>query len=69
LATVDDADKLITRVAWKYNNGGTLSIQETYATFGAYRLPTRIEIGARFPGYSVDGTVLLTDYREITPAL
>jgi hypothetical protein len=67
-ATINDCDKLITQVAWKYRTGGTLSIQETYATVGGYHLPTTIQIVARFPGYSVDGTVLLTDYREIAPA-
>jgi hypothetical protein len=69
-ATIDDCDKLITQVLWKYHTGATLSMQETYATFGGYRLPANIEIVAHFPGYSVSGTVVLSDYRELaaTPA-
>jgi hypothetical protein len=67
-AAIDDCDKFITQVAWKYHNGATLSIQEKYATVGGYRLPTNIAISARFPGYSVDGAVELNNYREIAPA-
>lgn len=65
---VDDQDGLISRSIWAYRAGGTLTVDETYTTFGIFHLPMAIQISARFPTYSVDGTVVLTNYREIVPA-
>jgi hypothetical protein len=63
LVTVDDASLLITREVWRYGGGGILTFDEHYQTVGTYRLQSTIDITARFPGYSVDGTIHLSGYR------
>jgi hypothetical protein len=60
--TVDDRKALIVRAVWGYTNGSKLSIDETYIGVGAFRLPSRASISARFPQYSVDGTLELSNY-------
>jgi hypothetical protein len=61
--TVDDQAALIVRVVWGYTNGGTLSFDQTYVGVGAFRLLSKSNISARFPQYSVDGTLQLSNYQ------
>lgn len=61
--TVTDATALIARVQWAYSNGGMLSFDQTYTNAGQYRLPAKADIAARFPGYSVDGTLTFANYQ------
>jgi hypothetical protein len=65
--TVDDETALIARSVWSYRTGGSLTVDETYGTFGRFHLPNKIQISARFPSYGADGTVEFTNYREMTP--
>ncbi len=51
---VSDASALIAHAQWAYTNGGSLTFDQTYATIGGFRLPAKANIGARFPGYSVE---------------
>jgi len=60
--TVDDASALITRAHWLYTDGGTLTFDQSYTTVANFQLPSRANIAARFPGYSVDGTLTFTNY-------
>jgi hypothetical protein len=46
-----------------YTNGGTLSFAQAYENVGTYRLPSKATISARFPGYSVDGTLTFSKYQ------
>ena len=64
---VDDSNALIDRATWAYNNGGTLSFAERYEDVGAYHLPGSADIEARFPGYSVDGTITFAAYAPNEP--
>jgi hypothetical protein len=64
---VDDQSALITHAQWSYTNGGDLSFDQTYANVGAYHLPVKALIAARFPGYSVDGTLTFTGYKPNAP--
>jgi hypothetical protein len=59
---VNDRSALVDHAQWLYTNGGTLSFDQTYETVGAFRLPERANIAARFPGYSVDGTITFSGY-------
>jgi hypothetical protein len=61
--TVTDATALIARAQWAYSNGGSLSFDQNYTNVGQYRLPAKTNIAARFPGYSVDGTLTFATYR------
>jgi hypothetical protein len=61
--TVDDRVALIVGAVWSYTNGSKLSFDETYESIGAFRLPLRAKISARFSHYSVDGTLELSDYK------
>ncbi|HEX4013999.1 MAG TPA: hypothetical protein VHX17_08945 [Candidatus Cybelea sp.] len=61
--TITDATALIARAQWTYTNGGTLDFDQTYTTIGQYRLPAKADISARFPGYSVDGTLTFSNYQ------
>ncbi|HEY2476979.1 MAG TPA: hypothetical protein VGI19_19520 [Candidatus Cybelea sp.] len=61
--TIADASPLISRAQWAYTNGGSLSFESTYANVGQYRLPVKTDIAARFPGYSVDGTITFSKYQ------
>lgn len=64
---IDDAAALVARVTWSYSDGGRLSFKQTYETVGAFRLPSQEDISARFPGYSVDGVLRLTNYEPNAP--
>jgi hypothetical protein len=64
---VNDASAMIDRAQWAYNNGGTLTFEETYGTVGAYQLPSAANIAARFPDYSVDGTITFAGYMPNAP--
>ncbi len=61
--SVDDRTPTVVRAVWTYTDGGQLSVGQTYKTDGAFRLPAVERISARFPGYSVDGTLRLSHYR------
>ncbi len=64
---VGDQAGLIDRAQWAYNNGGTLTFEETYTGVGTYQLPAAANIAARFPGYSVDGTITFANYVPNAP--
>ncbi len=61
--TIDDRSTLLSKAQWNYTNGGTLNFGQTYANVGTYRLPSKATIAARFPGYSVDGTLTFSNYQ------
>lgn len=61
--TVDDDTALVTSAVWRYGNGGRLTFTQQFQTIGTYRLPSTINIAARFPGYAIDGVVQLSGYR------
>jgi hypothetical protein len=61
--TITDATALIARAQWAYSNGGALSFDQNYSSVGQYRLPAKANIAARFPGYSVDGTLTFANYQ------
>lgn len=61
--TVNDASALVSRAQWFYNNGGKLSFTQTYTNVGEFRLPIKTDIAARFPDYSVDGTISFANYK------
>ena len=64
---VNDQNAMIDRAQWTYNNGGTLTFEETYEDIGTYHLPSAANIAARFPGYSVDGTITFANYSPNAP--
>lgn len=64
---VADQSAVIDRAQWAYNNGGTLTFEETYNAVGTYQLPATANIAARFPGYSVDGTITFANYVPNAP--
>jgi hypothetical protein len=64
---VNDQSALIDRAQWAYNNGGTLSFEDSYQDVGAYHLPVAANIQARFPDYSVDGTITFANYVPNAP--
>jgi hypothetical protein len=61
--TVKDSSALVSHVEWFYTNGGKLDFAQTYTNVGEFHLPSKTDIGARFPGYSVDGTLTFSDYQ------
>ena len=63
VVTINDQTALVSTATWNYNNGGNLTWGQTYESVGAYRLPAKATISARFPGYSVDGTVTFSNYQ------
>ncbi|MBV9334229.1 MAG: hypothetical protein JO146_09490 [Candidatus Eremiobacteraeota bacterium] len=63
VVTINDQSALVSTAQWNYTNGGSLTWAQTYETVGTYRLPAQATIGARFPGYSVDGTVTFSNYQ------
>ncbi|HEY1680134.1 MAG TPA: hypothetical protein VGF98_00640 [Candidatus Tumulicola sp.] len=70
--TVGDASALIQHVQWNYTNGGTLQLTDYYAEVGTFQLPMKSDISARFPGYSVDGTLSFSNYKPnvtVSPAV
>lgn len=60
---VNDAQALITHAEWLYTNGGKLDFSPNYTKVGTYRLMSNTDISARFPGYSVDGTLTFSNYQ------
>jgi hypothetical protein len=60
---IDDDVALVTSAVWTYGNGGRLTITQQYETIGTYRLPSSINIVARFLGYVIDGVIHLSNYR------
>jgi len=63
LLTVDDAKATITSVLYSYTDGSQLALRPKYQLESGYLLAQTLDIRARFPGYSVDGTLTLTDFR------
>lgn len=61
--TINDQSALLNKAQWNYTNGGTLTFVQSYENVGLYRLPSKASIGARFPGYSVDGTLTFSNYQ------
>jgi hypothetical protein len=64
---VDDQSALIDRAQWAYINGGTLRFDETYTTVATFQVPAAANIAARFPDYSVDGTITFANYVPNAP--
>jgi hypothetical protein len=60
--TVDDKSALVSQAVWAYTNGGTLRVNQSYMDVGTYHLPSKADISARFPSYSVDGTLTFSNY-------
>ncbi|MGC1380126.1 MAG: hypothetical protein WA814_03770 [Candidatus Baltobacteraceae bacterium] len=70
--TVNDQTALIGHAQWSYTNGGSLTFDQTYSNTGAYHLPAKDDISARFPGYSVDGTITFSNYQpnaSVSPSI
>ena len=67
LVTVNDQTALISSAQWNYTNGGTLNFTQIYESVGTYRLPAKANIAARFPDYSVDGTLTFSNYQPNAP--
>jgi hypothetical protein len=70
--SVKDSSALVSHVEWLYNNGGKLDFTQTYTTVGEFRLPSKTDIAARFPDYSVDGTLTFSNYQpnaSVSPAV
>jgi hypothetical protein len=65
--TIDDTLALVRHLQWLYNGGGKLDVEETYTTVGTFQLPAKADIEARFPGYSVNGTILFSGYKPNAP--
>jgi hypothetical protein len=61
--TVDDATALVSHASWVYTNGGKLDFDETYLNVDTFRLPAKANVAARFPEYSVDGTLTFSNYQ------
>jgi hypothetical protein len=61
--TIDDSQAIVQHAQWLYNGGGRLDFVQTYAPVGAYVLPAKTDIEARFPDYSVDGTLSYSNYK------
>jgi hypothetical protein len=61
--SVNDSSALISYVEWLYTNGGKLDFTQAYSNVGQFRLPSKTDIAARFPGYSVDGTLTYSNYQ------
>jgi hypothetical protein len=65
--SVDDQSALVSRADWAYTNGGKLSFEQTYTSVGDFHLASKTDIAARFPGYSVNGTITFADYKPNAP--
>ena len=61
--TVNDSTALVSRILWKYTNGGVLSTEQTYATMQPFHVISTETISAHFPGYNVDGTLRFSDFQ------
>ena len=64
ILSVNDQSALIERVVWSYTNGGSLRFAQTYGAVSGFALPTKSDIAARFPDYSVDGTITFRELRS-----
>jgi hypothetical protein len=64
--SVDSTSRLIHEVLYSYTNGATLSIAPTFEHVGCCQLPAHEAIRARFPDYSVDGTLDLSSFSSLT---
>ncbi|MBV8532080.1 MAG: hypothetical protein JO104_12250 [Candidatus Eremiobacteraeota bacterium] len=62
VVAINDRSALLDSVQWNYTNGGKLTFSQTYTNVGNFRLPAKATISARFPGYSVDGTLTFSNY-------
>ena len=60
--SVDDGTRLIHDVHWAYTNGSSLVIAPTFEKLNGYSLPAHEDVAARFPGYSVDATLGLSNF-------
>ncbi|MGC2130593.1 MAG: hypothetical protein WA629_10885, partial [Candidatus Aquilonibacter sp.] len=67
ILSVNDQSALIERVVWSYTNGGSLRFAQTYGAVSGFALPTKSDIAARFPDYSVDGTITFANYVPNAP--
>ena len=61
--SVGDQSVLVTKARWAYTNGGSLVFGQVYSNLDNFRLPAKVTIAARFPGYSVDGTLTFSNYK------
>lgn len=61
--SVNDSTALVSHAEWLYTNGGKLDFTPTFTTVGTYHLPAKTDIAARFPDYSVDGTLTFSNYK------
>ncbi|MGA7748435.1 MAG: hypothetical protein WCC70_00140 [Candidatus Aquilonibacter sp.] len=64
---VNDQNALVDLALWSYTNGGSLQFVQTYGELGVFRLPAKADIAARFPDYSVDGTITFANYVPNAP--
>jgi hypothetical protein len=64
---VNDQSALIDRLVWSYTNGGSLQFVQSYGDVSGFHLPTKSDIAARFPDYSVDGTITFANYAPNAP--
>ena len=60
--SVLDGTRLIHDVRWAYTNGSSLVLAPAFQKVSDYNLAPHEDIAARFPGYSVDATLNLTNY-------
>jgi len=60
---ITDRTALLKSAHWFYTNNGSLMFTQHYHTTGNYHLPWKATIEARFPGYSVDGTLTFSNYQ------
>ncbi|MBV8637773.1 MAG: hypothetical protein JO322_06775 [Candidatus Eremiobacteraeota bacterium] len=60
--SVDDGTRLIHDVHWAYTNGSSLVIAPTFQQQNGYSVPAHEDVAARFPGYSVDAALGLTNF-------
>ena len=61
--SVNDSSALVSHVEWSYTSGGELDFDQTYMNVGEFRLPSKVDIRARFPDYIVDGTLTFNKYK------
>jgi hypothetical protein len=63
VVTINDATALLNSAQWNYTDGATLKFAQIYTKVGIYRLLGKATINARFPGYTVDGTLTFSNYK------
>ncbi len=61
--TITDRTALLKTAHWLYTNNGNLLFEQHYHQVGNFHLPWKATIDARFPGYSVDGTLTFSKYQ------